>query len=60
MEKNDGEWSADQMNLRPCTSGDFKGVEDELINLKRGVENSVFCPDDLSKLELYNHAFNET
>ena len=29
-------------------------------DLKRGVENSVFCPDDLSKLILQNVVTNKT
>lgn len=60
ISRKDNVMSFGQMSIRPCTYDDFKGVEHLLDDLKRGVENSVFCPDDLSQLILQNVVTNMT
>lgn len=51
----DGNYTAEAINWVECTVDDFKGAEDRFDELHQGVEYSLWCPEDTSKLTLKNN-----
>ena len=60
-EVEDGQLAGnDEVQFRVCTPEDFKGIEEKFEGLRMGVDNAIYCPEDIKKMKLKNSFSNLT
>ena len=50
----------EEVPFRICTPEDFEGIEDSYEGLRMGVDNAMYCPEDIKKMKLRNSFSNMT